>query len=560
MSNNTVSFNLMDRSWLPVTMLDGEHDTVSIMEAFDRAEQIRSIDGDMPLQRFTLTRLLIAILYGAFGNDFDAQEWRELLDSGPQNPEIAQIIHEYCEQYRNRFDLFDKNVPFYQVAGLHTAKNEMFGLERLILDMPSGEPFFVSRAGESLQSMTADEAARWLVTVQAFDASGIKSGAVGDDRVKNGKGYPIGVAWSGHLGGYLIEGQNFWQTLILNFVSQQVLESGDSSQSWDDDSPVWERDPLNEKVEQGFNQPAQDDGTTQYFHGPATLMTWQSRRILLEHSGETVTGALICNGDRLKPQNAYRHEMMTGWRHSVSQERSLKNISTPIYMPQKHDPAKALWRGLPLLTNTQTIETNGTPSYIGPYVIRWLRDTSAQRNMPIRLHAFGVEYGNQEAVIDTVIDDSLDLNLIALSSTNPAIGQMIEESINVVDSGVFALKRMALNIAKAAGLSSDSSANQIQEQAYDEFDKAFRQWIRNVDSDSELAMLKTEWNTTARQLLLRLGNRLAASASPRAIVGRQLTVKDKSTGADKTEYYSASAALIWYRSYINKILPVMKGE
>src|SRR5699024_2697574 len=62
------------------------------------------------------------------------------------------------------------------------------------------------------------EAARWLVHCMAFDISGIKSGAVGDPRVKGGKGYPIGIGWSGWLGGLYFEGDTLFQTLMLNTV------------------------------------------------------------------------------------------------------------------------------------------------------------------------------------------------------------------------------------------------------------------------------------------------------------------------------------------------------
>ena len=302
MPTSDLSYNLMDRPWIPVTMTDGSFQCLSIVEVLERADRIHSIDGDIPLQRFALVRLLLAIIYGTFGHlcvseqsdqDYDdVSHWKMLFGSGSERREdVLPALLNYCSYYRERFDLFDNAAPFYQVSGLHTAKDEVSGLERLILDVPNGEKFFTTRIGEGLATMSAAEAARWLVTLQAFDASGIKSGAVGDPRVKGGKGYPIGVAWAGHLGGDLVEGSNLWQTLILNYVGVGVLGLDDGS-VWNgnEDVPIWERDPLTAQAEVGLDQPAEKTGHTVSFLGPATLLTWQSRRVLLAHDGETVTG------------------------------------------------------------------------------------------------------------------------------------------------------------------------------------------------------------------------------------------------------------------------------
>ncbi|NEG89756.1 type I-E CRISPR-associated protein Cse1/CasA [Bifidobacterium aerophilum] len=554
MSNNRVSFNLMDRSWIPVTMLnDGRHRELSIIETFEQASAIRSIDGDIPLQRFAIVRMLVAILYGRFGNDITAEEWKEdLYDHGADDPGIMQAIRDYCETWRWRFDLFDDKVPFYQVAGLHTAKHEVSGLERLILDVPSGEPLFTTRLGEGLRSISAAEAARWLIAMQAYDASGIKSGAVGDPRVKGGKGYPIGVAWAGHLGGYLIEGVNLWQTLILNYAGCEALGLGASDARWAEDAPVWEREPLGSPPARGFDQPAERTADTSFFHGPATLMTWQSRRMLLAHEDETVTGVLVCNGDRLKPQNGQDYETMTGWRRSPTQEKALKR--SLVYMPRKHDPARALWRGLPLLTCGEDTNNANTDNALRPYTMTWLSHVRSSmrwnETVPVRLHAFGVEYGNNDAVIDTAIDDVLDLNLIVITSRNPNMGQMLRQAVDNTDQGVSALRMLAANIASAAGLPSESAQRRASELGYATFDRAFRQWVRGIDHDDDLYELQAQWNRTAKTILLRLSAQITAQASPRAIVGRDMTDANGTV-----RHYSVALAEIWFRGKLNSIFP-----
>lgn len=553
--NDNTSFNLMDRQWLQVIMKqDGAVLELSIKETLRRAKDIECLTGDNTIQQFALVRLLEAIVYGSFGNDFNEDAWWGLYERGPEDEDVWHRIEQYCDAYHDRFDLFDAKQPFYQVAGLHTAKHEVSGLERIILDVPAGDRLFTIRGGESLQTMSAAEAARWLVTVQAFDPSGIKSGAVGDPRVKGGKGYPIGVAWSGHLGGYICEGNDLWTTLMLNYVSRHAISAGHMDVDWTTDTPIWERPPLTQCAQNGYDQPAESTGVPRYFHGPATLYTWQSRRILLSHDGETVNGVLICNGDRLKPQNAENYEPMTSWRRSDAQEKKLK--IPVVYMPRKHDPSRALWRNLPTITVADAYDVASVPERLRPLTFNWLQQLQlgTSLDMPIRIHAYGVEYGNQEAVIDTIVDDKLDLNLSVLTSKNPQVGDAIAKAVNIVDAGIRELAGFAGNLAKAAGRPEETPRAHAHELAYSQFDYAFRQWIATVTEetiDEDIA----RWKKTAKSLLYRLCDDLSQQASPQAIVGREISSRNPKTGETTSRHYDAAVAQIWFRAKINTIIP-----
>lgn len=561
------SFNLMDRAWIPVTLTNGGgRRDLSIREVFEMADDIVAVDGDIPLQRFTLTRLLLAVMYGAFNRRFvdgkgrerrlDASLWHPLLEEGAHGGFARRILDGYCTRFRDRFDLFDPVNPFYQVAGLHTAKNDVSGLEKLILDAPSGDPFFTTRIGEGLRSLEAAEAARWLVTAQAFDPSGIKSGAVGDSRVKGGKGYPIGTAWCGNLGGFLVEGPTLWQTLMFNLVGQDVLAGSYSGVSWNDDKPVWERPQRDEKTVDGFDQPADTAGGTTFFHGPATLLTWQSRRIRLVHDGETVTGVVIANGDRLKPQNAYCFEMLSGWRYSVPQSKKLHQI---VYMPRRHDPVRALWRGLPTLVVGEEEPANAKGSkpadYLRPFVLDWLSDMSVV-NRPVRLHAFGVEYGAQEAVVDSVVDDSLDLNLVVLTKRDRVMKDILDEAVSSTDQGVGAFRYFADLVAQAQGIESEGPRQKAGELAYGAFDAMFRQWLRGIDADSDRSRLRQDWRDRAWSLLRRLERRYMEGVPPRAMVGRLLPAANAPSGqSGQSGPRSMSVAVAdgWFQARLRKI-------
>lgn len=543
------SFNLIDRPWIPVTMNDGTVCDVSLRELLARSEEIAEITTSNPIQDVAILRFVVGVLYGIFLDDPPKAVWNELLKCGPSDSAVWGQIEQYFNRYHDRFDLFDEQRPFYQVAGLHTAKHEFSGLEKLVSDIPSkdGSRLFSIRSVESLKRMSAAEAARWLVTVQAFDPSGIKSGAVGDARVKSGKGYPLGIAWSGHLGIIVAEGDSLWKTLMFQYVGRSVLGTADAGADWNKDAPAWERDALTEQPERGFNQPESATGVASYCHGPATLLTWQSRRILLRHEGETVTGVLVCNGDRLKPQNAQGYEMMTAWRRSPSQENTLK--MPVVYMPRRHDPARALWRNLPTLTVSEQEAVDNVPDSLRPRNLDWIAEMGVQDQL-IRLRAYGVVYGNNDAVIDATVSDALDLNLCLLTAADPRVGRAITKAVNLTDEGISRLANFAKNVAKAAALDPAEPQREARELAYSTFDKKFRMWIRGVTVDSCENQLK-EWSETVRGTLLGLEFELAQQASPQAIVGRD--VRDSKDG--EPTHYCVALAENWFRKSINQLIP-----
>lgn len=228
MSEDDVSYSLIDRPWITVRRHGGGTDELSIMDTFRRAHELEGLGGEVPTQSFAIARLLLAILHSAVDGPRDVEHWEQLWQDAVLP---VDRIEQYLSDHRARFDLFHPVTPFFQVADLRTGKGEVSELNKLIADVPNGYPFFTTRLGP-IQSLPAAEAARWLVHCHAFDPSGIKSGALGDNRVKGGKGYPIGVGWSGLLGGVLPEGNTLRETLLLNLIA-------DSDERWMGDAPAW---------------------------------------------------------------------------------------------------------------------------------------------------------------------------------------------------------------------------------------------------------------------------------------------------------------------------------
>lgn len=534
MSNQQPTFDLRSQAWIQVRRLDGAPDQLSLRQVFSRAHELQGVTGDLPTQAFAVYRLLLAVLHRVLPVEHGMQvkRWQALWGNGSLP---HQEIEAYLDRYADRFDLVHPATPFYQVAGLRTNSDAVAGLESLIADVPTGHQYFTTRAGRGLDRVDYAEAARWVVHVQAFDPSGIKSGAVGDDRVKGGKGYPIGTGWAGGLGGVLIEGRSLFETLLLNLV---LLDGDGYSTSGPDDHPVWERQPQGPQVED-----RQGAGPA----GPADLFTWQCRRMRLVHDGSGVTGVLIANGDRLTPQNKHVVEPMSVWRRSQPQEKKL-GVSL-VYMPRTHQPDRSVWRGLAgLLPQQYTPDSGSAPESLPPGVMTWIRqlrgEDALDPSLPLRTRVIGMAYGSNNSVVDEVVDDAVVLRtaVVAEQSLRAAAIRAVEES----DQAVSALANLAANLAIAAGGDAEPARTNARELGYSSLDSAYHRWVLGLDSNVQVDGHRTAWQRELSSRIGRLGEGLARDAGAPAWVGREHQGRRVDSGI----------AEAWFSAALRKALPM----
>lgn len=508
-------FDLLSRPWVRVRDESGIRE-VSLREAFAEAHVIKALAGEIVTQDVAILRVMLAILHRSFADEpgFAVDVWRRLWER-PSLP--LDVIDEYLDSVADRFDLFDQVAPFYQVAGLSAGKTS--GLVKLIADVPDGSPYFTTRAGSGLRAMSIPEAARWLVHCQAFDPSGIKTGMHGDDRVKGGKGYPIGTGWVGRCGAVIAEGVTLRETLLLNLVLGIVESDGP------EDLPVWERPPLGPGIERRHPEPL----------GPADIMTWPARRIRLVRSEEDphrVVDVLLGNGDRLEVANRQTVETMTAWRRSLNQE---KKLGGTVYMPRAHDPSRRLWRGLAGILSQQSAGgsvRNDGPSQLPPTVITWLAQLAGNgldRTMPIRLRAVGVSYGTQDASIDTVYDDHVMLPLAVTNDDN--LRQAALDAVAAAEAAVWhAVGHLAENLAAAAGRAVEGPRERAREAGYDRLHHAYAVWLVTLGPGVDPEAALSEWQGKVRAALLTLGDELIDQAADAALFGREVKGRHVNVG------------------------------
>lgn len=529
------TFNLIDTPWIPVLRRDNVPDEVSLIDAIARGDEFTQIVGEVPTQIFAIQRLLLAVLHRAVDGPRDTAHW---LDVTSHWDATVDTVRRYLQHVRDRFFLFHSSTPFFQVATLRTAKGEVSGLEKLIADVPNGAPYFTTRIGPGLESMPPAEAARWLVHVHAFDPSGIRSGAVGDPRVKNGKVYPIGPGWSGQIGGITVIGETLRETLQLNLLAADEVGIVSGPQ----DLPPWERPQLTESEEDGPGRPEP--------RGLIDLYTWQSRRVRLQGDVDGVTGIVLAQGDPVRPQNRQDVEPMTAWRYS---EPQTKKFGRPVYMPRLHDPERQFWRGLGALLSQIDAErtARGAAPSRPPAVVDWmslLRSVGAvTEDRVVRLRATGIAYGSNSSTVEEITDDTLALPAALLGEGAAELELSVLDAIEAAENTVRAVAGLARDLGRAAGgdIENGGPADRAREQFYALVDPSFRDWLLTLSIREPAREAAMRWQQELRVLALDVAEELLRSAGPAAWIGREV----------RGHHLDSGKAEVWFRRNVAKALP-----
>lgn len=202
------SFNLVTEPWIPV-LANGKHESYSLETLFDQPTSIRQLDIADPLERVSIMRLLLAIMYAARQEGYSSPAGAKRIMEAGRDQEIIDYLHAWA----HRFDLMSETEPFLQVAGMMPqGKPKDYGFTRLHPAMQ--RPLWQTH--DPYKPVTPAEAARMLLTCNMYDVAGVHTGMNGDPKASSGKRTPQGVAQAGGLALAIINGPNLWETLNLN--------------------------------------------------------------------------------------------------------------------------------------------------------------------------------------------------------------------------------------------------------------------------------------------------------------------------------------------------------
>lgn len=532
MSGAEPSFNLLDEPWIKVTGHDGNGRELGLRDIFAQAGELKRISGESPAQDFAVLRVALAVLYRAFDFGEDIKENRKQWAAAWEDKKLPlEHISRYLDKYSHRFDLLDREAPFMQTPSLATKSGEWKSLEAIIPDSPELGDLFYRRS--AIEPLPLAEAGRWLVHCLAFDFSGIKSGAVGDPRVKGGKGYPIGIGWAGWLGGTVLEGHSLLETLLLNIVDHNPA-------AWAG-APIWE-----------LPVPTAAVSAEPLPKGQLTLLTWPQRRVRLHAEDGMVTGALVCNGDPVDYLHQEALEMMSPWRYSEPQSKKAKE---DIYMPKAINPDRALWRGLSAVLPEADVDTTkgrtGSEVKVSKPagVMEALKTRTGRRsgvvpqNYRLSLRIVGYEYGPQMASYNRLLTD--DLAFPALLAADKQTIQFVLLAANRTQDTAAELRKFANNLAIAAGGERGAAGFSAEGSFYSDVDPEFRQWVSGLTSETDLNRHLALWTEQLRRLALTKAAEMIAGVPDSAWSGREVDERQ----------YNVGHAELWFRRGLGKVLP-----
>ncbi|WP_175935638.1 type I-E CRISPR-associated protein Cse1/CasA [Corynebacterium sp. Marseille-P4321] len=519
------SFNLIEQPWIICATTEGIEE-LSIRQIFDGTSTPVRILGDSPTQDYAVLRVLLAIFWRAhLSAPSNAPRWEQwfiakrqkLLEDGRDD-----CVLDYLSQHQNRFDLFDRDAPFMQVGDLETTNATRQPVSRILPD--AEQDYFTMRTHEGRRALTFAEAARWLIHTQAYDYSGIKSGAIGDPRVKRGKGYPIGTGWTGMTGGTVIKGRSLLETLLLN-TTADVLSSDAS-----DDLPVWEREPdsatqRNDRAGKLKDPPAPQP------QGAADLATWQSRRIRLFPEGDLVVSVLVSNGDRVPDagKNIFG-DPMTPYRFSKNQTKK----GQLAFYPKPYDAQRTMWRSLDALIATES-DPGFTDSDHAPKrpanLINFSTIARHQRSNEVAdVSIVSMGYGPQSSSVGTVVtgDIGLPLSLLQDDNLSRVHRQYVRDAAEVTKNAAVSLGWFAGQLELAAGGEYVFDAD-AADRLYTVLEPLFIRWLRNLNLD-EIENEAIAWQRQIRNQLLEIADEKVRGAGQKALVGRIVDGSEESAG------------------------------
>lgn len=541
----------MDEPWILAETLNGRTVELSLLDTFKRAQEIKQLAGELPTQDFAVLRLLLAIMYGTFiSSDIqDADDalalWKELwnLKKFPYD-----MIEDYLKSYEDRFWLFHPKTPFYQNPDIQQAiqsfnagkksvtKEAVKPVYRLIGDLSQSDNsfrLFPGRTGIGQEQLPYDEAARWLLHLNGFD----------DNSAKNPT--PKSIGYLGTLGPIYAKGNNFFETLMLNFVLVDTRGKvvGDNHP---DAYAYWEKPPCN-KIENLMAQPA----------ALKDLYTLQSRRILLKSDKPGyVTGYLLSMGDYFAPSMGLYHEPMTVW----AKDDKLG------FKPKRHIPSRQIWRDFSSLLNTAADNNTREPGIIN--WLKFLQENSGNKALAeriINISTVGIYYKltGTTWMISDVFHDSLAINGMLLSNVGKNWIPEIVLALEKTDNAIKALGQLAASTIYSRKGSGDEQSvkNQkssivtlVKERVYNDLDQEFRVWLQSIDPLHDFCANKiSDWLKLVKKNIIGKGMTIIQNCDENTLIGRIKETSNKDNKISRTNYNMFTAYNL-FEIQINKYL------
>ncbi|PWW58345.1 type I-E CRISPR-associated protein Cse1/CasA [Actinokineospora spheciospongiae] len=422
------TFSVWTRPWVPVVGTDGASTTVGLRELVATAHRLRRIAGESPTMTAALHRLVLALLHRVYGPPTD-EAWHELwLAEAFPTAELDR----YGSEFAAAFDLFDAERPFLQSKALRALAPATPAKLVPYRAVGNNVTLFDHTTSADVIELSPADAARWLVTVHAYDPGGMKTPFAKDKSSERALGNNFGMV--------LVEGGTLRETLLLNLLVY-APEPGS------DDAPAWERP----------QSPPGTPGPARRSHGWTELLTWPSRRVVLHPAvrdgAVVVTGVAITPGERLKVDLPLE-EKLAAFRTPRDAKGRLKRSDG--LQAVRLDRRRGVWRHSVELLVVDTRE-EGRSRQRPPALDQIDRfDEVVPASTVYTLRVFGQRLDSKASVIEAWSEESVSAPVALLRARDVRLGAMLGTAIALADNAGSAVRALQTGFrtdmrAKAAG-------------------------------------------------------------------------------------------------------------
>lgn len=495
-----VSFNLIDKPWIPVERRHGERpgtvERISIRDALCHANDVAAIRHQSPLAVGALYRLLGGILQRALvtyttrpDNHVErCAEW--FLNGWP----VAEV-ESYLATWYDSFDLFSESKPFLQVPGLWDEK-WLDSWTRLTADLGSGNTNFLYNASKryipssDAAPISAADAAVLLIEHQQFGLGGLIKRLVTS----------VQAAPLASSAVFLPVGASLRESLVLQMFDNRVNAAGDL--------PCWEQSwwPL--------TQNTLESQVEKVAPGPIATITWPLRaiRLLPERDGDSLTVRSMVYAAGLPLANSEER----GKQDDMVAQRVTADKRV---LPLRFSESKSIWRNveafLPLVKYKEATQATRIPPVVKHALAVWatMREISREHVRGLRV----VGQINDKSKVDLVVDSAFVLGPAALDAERH--GQGILDVVNTAEDIGSALSVagyiLAKNLLKYDEQSADPDAARrlarsigADREFWATMDQLFYAYLARAEGeDDKVAMIESmhdaarqSWQTTVQQV------------------------------------------------------------
>lgn len=347
------SFNLVDAPWIEVVRQDGTPQEVGLRQALVEAHQFRQVFDGSPLVTAGTLRLLLAVLHRVFGPK-ERADWQALWKPGCFD---ANALDAYFDLWRDRFDLFHAQHPFFQVAN---EPDRPASIGVLLYELFSATLFEHSTYDAGI-TLSPAAAARALLVAQMYGFGGRVSG-------------PAYFTEGPHTRDILFfaEGDSLFETLMLNLIR---YSKNSPMPSGPEDCPAWEMD-----------DPFTPNRTEPF--GYLDYLTWQNRRIHLIPESD---------GDRIVVKQMELNPGLPSPDGEKGDPYKLYRIGDDGYRALRFREDRDLWRDSDVLFRLNAADSQ-TPAFLDELSTQ-VRQRVLSRSQTRRLMALGLSAKPGQVVI-----------------------------------------------------------------------------------------------------------------------------------------------------------------